>query len=195
MQIKIQLRPKAILKNMRLIKHKFLDHPIDPYTETLIIGTFNPDTESNHADFFYGRGRNYLWRLLPVAFKEADLKGANKQDKLEFINRNKIDFIDLISEVEVEEGQEANYYDRYLDNKKIKWRDVISEINGLRNLKRVCFTRKTFLDIPNMRKQILIIKEHCKKENIHFHEISTPSRFYTEGKQSEWINFLVGDSR
>jgi G:T/U-mismatch repair DNA glycosylase len=34
----------------------------------LIIGTFNPATYKNQADFFYSRGKNYFWRLLPVAF-------------------------------------------------------------------------------------------------------------------------------
>jgi G:T/U-mismatch repair DNA glycosylase len=176
---------------MKLVKHKFLDHQINPNTETFIIGTFNPDTDSNQAEFFYGRGRNYLWRLLPVAFQEADLQGANKLDKLEFITKNKIDFIDLISEVEVEEGQEANYYDGYIDKRKIKWREIISEIDQLKNLKRVCFTRKTFSDIQNMKKQIEVIKEHCKKKNIHFQEMITPARFYNEGKQIEWTNFIL----
>ena len=29
----------------KLVKHRFLDHKIDPKTEFLIIGTFNPHTE------------------------------------------------------------------------------------------------------------------------------------------------------
>jgi len=182
-------------QNMRLVKHRFLDHQINPDTETLIIGTFNPDTASNQAEFFYGRGRNYLWRLLPTAFMVTDLKGAMKQHKLEFISKNKIDFIDLISEIEVDEGQEANYYDGYIDNKKIKWREIISEIDRLKNLKRVCFTRKTFSDIPNMKMQIEIIKEHCKKKNIHFQAMTTPARFYNQDKQAEWTNFLTNSTR
>ncbi len=44
---------------MSTIKHRFLDHQINPETEILILGTFNPETEKNEADFFYGRNRNY----------------------------------------------------------------------------------------------------------------------------------------
>ncbi len=123
------------------------------------------------------------------------MKGANKQDKLGFIAKNKIDLIDLISEIEVEEGQEANFYDGYIDNKVTKWRNVISEIDRLKNLKRVCFTRKTFADIPNMKKRLEVIQEHCKKKGIHFQAMTTPARFYKEDKQTEWTNFLLNGSK
>lgn len=175
---------------MRTIKHRFTDHQINSNTETLIVGTFNPDTKDNQAEFFYGRERNFLWKLMPIAYKESDLKQANLQEKLSFISRQRIDFIDLISEIEVEEGQEANYYDGYIDNKVTKWRDVVTEIEKLRFLKRVCFTRKTFSDIPNMKKQIEAILEHCEKERIYFKALTTPARFYSTEKQIEWTNFL-----
>jgi hypothetical protein len=45
---------------MTNIKHRFLNHNINPLTETLIIGIFNPDTKENTADFFYGRQRIFL---------------------------------------------------------------------------------------------------------------------------------------
>jgi G:T/U-mismatch repair DNA glycosylase len=63
------------------IAHKFVNKKIDPDTEILIIGTFNPDTAGNEADFFYGRQRNFLWTLLPYAFGEANLKNASRNDK------------------------------------------------------------------------------------------------------------------
>ncbi|WP_299761525.1 hypothetical protein [uncultured Pontibacter sp.] len=180
---------------MTPVRHRFLDHQINPETETLIIGTFNPDTADNQAEFFYGRSRNYLWRLLPTAFQEPDLKSATKQDKLKFIERNKIDLIDLISEIEVDEGQEANYYDGYIDNKVTAWRDVITEIDRLENLKRVCFTRRTFSDIPNMKKQVEALQNHCEKKDIYFQAMTTPARFYKEDKQIEWTKFLLNGSR
>ena len=37
---------------MVTIKHKFIAHQIQPDTKTLIIGTFNPDSPDNEADFF-----------------------------------------------------------------------------------------------------------------------------------------------
>ncbi len=64
----------------------------------------------------------------------------------------KIDFIDLISEIVVEDA--SNYNDDYLDNKEIVWRDVVAEIEKLPNIKRVCFTRRSFSGIPNMKFRI-----------------------------------------
>jgi len=180
---------------MAIIPHRFRAHVIYPSTETLIIGTFNPETANNDAEFFYGRSRNYLWKLLPTAFGENDLKAASKQQKIEFIVKHKIDFIDLIDEIQVEDGQEANYYDGYIDSKVTRWNDIITVINQLPNLKRVCFTRKTFSDIPNMKKKVDAINQHCNFKNISFKALTTPARFYSEVKQTEWTNFLMNDSK
>jgi len=180
---------------MITIQHRFLDHQINPETEALIIGTFNPETEDNNAEFFYGRIRNYLWRLLPTAFGEPDLKSASKQEKLEFIQKYKIDLTDLIEEIKVEEGQEANYYDGYIDNKVNRWKNIIAIIDTLPNLKRVCFTRKTFSDIPNMKAKLAEIQKYCDIKGIEFKALTTPARFYREDKQTEWTNFLINGNR
>lgn len=176
---------------MLTVQHRFLDHQINPETETLIIGTFNPETTDNDADFFYGRSRNYLWRLLPTAFGETDLKGASKQEKLEFIEKYKIGLIDLIEEIQVDAGQEANYYDGYIDSKVTHWRSIIAVIDNLPSLKRVCFTRKTFSDIPNMKKQLDAIRQYCENKGIPFKALTTPARFYRKDKQNEWTDFLL----
>lgn len=175
---------------MSIIKHRFLDHHINPETEILIIGTFNPDIEKNEADFFYGRNRNYLWKLLPVAFQKPDLKQSSKQEKLSFIQQEKLDFIDLIAKIEVEDGQEANYNDDFIDSKVTQWQNVITEIKNLKNIKKICLSRKTFTCIPNIKKQIETIQEFCYKNGIFFKELVTPSRFYNEEKQIEWTNFI-----
>lgn len=180
---------------MITVQHRFLNHQINPETEMLIIGTFNPETPDNDAEFFYGRSRNYLWRLLPSAFGETDLKGASKKEKLEFIKQYKINLIDLIEEIQVEEGQDANYYDGYIDNKVTRWRNIIGIIDTLPNLKRVCFTRKTFSDIPDMKKQLDAIQKHCDNKGIPFKALTTPARFYREDKQTEWTNFLLNCNR
>lgn len=179
---------------MTKIKHRFIDHKTNSQTEILVIGTFNPDTEENIADFFYGRQRNFLWTLIPAAFGEASLKGKSKDEKLKFIERFKIDFIDVISEVEVDKV--ANYDDSYIDSKvtNLGWRDVVPELDKLSNLKRVCLTRKSFADIPNMKKKIDEIKAYCERRNIPFQFLTTPARFYRKDKQVEWSNFFNDDN-
>jgi G:T/U-mismatch repair DNA glycosylase len=176
---------------MAIVQHKFLNHTISPNTETLIIGSFNPNAEDSKADFFYGRSRNFLWRLLPNAFKVDTLKGRTKKDKLSFIATHKVDFIDLMKSVKVEEGEETNYLDTYIDFRVEEWADVLAEMKALKNLKRVCFTRKTFDRIPNMEKKILEIQQYCESANIKFTCLSTPARFYNEEKQAEWIQFIT----
>lgn len=179
---------------MNKIKHLLLNHQINPDTETLIIGTFNPETSKNEADFFYGRSRNFMWQILPTAFGEETLKGKSTEEKLAFIKKYKIDFIDLIAEVDIEDGQEANYNDAYLDDKVSKWWDVIAELKKLNNIKQVCFTRKTFSGVPNIKKKIEEIEEHCFKNRIWFKNLVTPSRFYREDKQAQWTNFLLASN-
>ncbi len=176
---------------MTIVKHRSSNHIINPKTETLIIGTFNPDTPDNKADFFYGRSQNYFWRLLPTVYGVADLKKAPKEEKLDFIKEYKTDLIDLIKEVKVDEGEEANYDDCYIDCRVTDWKDIIGVIDTLTNLKRVCFTRKTFSDIPAMKKRIDAIKEHCKEKGISFEALITPARYYNEAKQIQWTNFLT----
>lgn len=173
---------------MATIEHRFRNHEINPLTETLVIGTFNPDTIKNIADFFYGRQRNFLWTLIPKAFGENSLKGKSKEEKLEFIKKHKIDFIDLILEVNVDEV--ANYDDSYLDGKVSKWKKIIPEIKNLPNIKRVCLTRKSFADIPNMKIEIDNIKKHCEESKIDFQFLTTPARFYRADKQEEWTMFF-----
>lgn len=180
---------------MQVVKHKLCDHQINPLTETLVIGTFNPDAGGNIADFFYGRSHNFLWRLLPFVYGESDLKGKGKDEKLLFMERRRIDFIDLISEVTVDSGQELNYADNYIDSRVSRWTDVIQEIDKLHNLKRVCFTRKTFSGIPEIKLQITQVEEHCKKRNLPFAYLKTPARGYGPEKQKIWNNFFHDDSR
>lgn len=175
---------------MPRITHRTSGHQIDPQTETLLIGTFNPETDKNDADFFYGRIRNHMWRLLPTAYGLHSLKGKSKEAKQRFITTHKIDFTDLIAEVDTDPGQEANYEDIYLDSRVALWNDVIGEMEKLPRLKRVGFTRKTFAGIPNMKARTSVIGTYCEKRDIFFKTIITPARVYTIPKQMEWTSFL-----
>lgn len=179
---------------MILVKHRSRNHEINPETEILIIGTFNPDTEKNQADFFYGRRQNFLWRLLSEAFDYHDLKGCDKDNKLRFMYKNSIDFTDLIKEVLVDQGKEANYDDVYLDSRVAEWTDVMGQIKGLKKLRKVCFTRKSFYGIPNMKARIDEISAYCRESYIQFQCLTTPSRFYREDKQAEWTKFFTHEA-
>lgn len=175
---------------MPIIKHRFLEHKINPLTEILILGTFNPETENNDADIFYGRSRNFMWKILGVAFDYPDLKSATREEKLGFMKIHRIDFADLIAEVEVNTGHETNYRDDFIDGKVNRWKDVLDKIKDLAHLKKVIFTRKTFNGIPNIASQLNPIVDYCNTAGIEFKALISPTRGYTEKKQEEWTHVL-----
>ena len=53
-------------------RHRFYDKlSPDWELEYLFVGTFNPSWDFNNAeqaDYFYGRNRNFFWRILPEVF-------------------------------------------------------------------------------------------------------------------------------
>ncbi|MFH1621622.1 MAG: hypothetical protein ABIA97_00675 [Candidatus Omnitrophota bacterium] len=181
---------------MPILNHKFLNHEIQKDTEVLIIGTFNPDVLGNEAEFFYGRQRNYLWKLLPVAFGAQDLRGVSRFKKEEFMKEHKIDFVDLIQTVNVAAGHENDYSDAYIDSCMpalgSRWKNIESLINNQQGtIRKVCFTRKTFSDIPNITHKINRIEEYCIARNIIFGYLISPARYYSNAKQIKWDAFFA----
>jgi len=173
------------------VRHKFRDFKLNSNTQTLIIGTFNPDTIANKATFFYGTGRNYLWRILAQVFGHSEIpRGRNEQEQ--FIGLRRIGFIDLISEVVVPRGQENNRDDRYIDAKITKWAEVDSEIEKLPSLERVCFSRKTLSGIPNIKAQVEIVQDSIR-DGITFKYLVSPARYFSEEKVNEWRGFLLSN--
>jgi len=175
---------------MAMVKHKFLNHIIQSDTEILIIGTFNPETPGNEAEFFYGRKRNFLWTLLPNSFNENALKNSSLDEKKLFMKKFKIDFVDLIEEIEIEEGQEKNYYDGYIDKRVKKWKDIQNLIKEHPRIKKVCFTRITFGGIANIEHKIKEVEEYCLESGIQFACLLTPARFVNDDKQRSWNEFF-----
>jgi hypothetical protein len=171
---------------MITIKHKFRHFQNQQDIETLILGTFNPDIPGNKAEFFYGRDRNFLWNLLPKVYNEPPLKYLPSDKKIDFSTTHKIGFIDLIKEIEVEEGKEGKYGDDYIDDKVTKWLDFVLFIDKFPNINKVFLTRKTFSDIPNMSEHIDHIKQICQSRNIAFFTLPTPARFENLQKLNEW---------
>lgn len=175
---------------MPIIEHKFSNHQINPKTSILIIGTFNPNVDNNIVSFFYGRPRNFLWRYLPFSFFENDLKEEELNVKLEFMNRRKVDFIDLIKSVDVEVGQELNFDDNYIDERVNEWNDIEELIKNLPSLSKVIFTRSTFNGIPNIFEKVNDLELLCLNNKINFIRIISPARFWRQDRQLLWNNFI-----
>jgi G:T/U-mismatch repair DNA glycosylase len=171
---------------MITIKHKFRNFKNQQDIETLILGTFNPDTPENLADFFYGRGKNYLWNLLPTVFGQPGLKNSTLAEKVDFILKNKIGFTDIVQEIEVEKGDEKKFADNFIDSKITKWIDFDSIIADYPKVKKVFLTRKSFMDIPKMKTQIDLIKNKCQTKGVEFFILPTPARFENQTKLNEW---------
>jgi G:T/U-mismatch repair DNA glycosylase len=172
------------------IKHKFENHIIQKDTRILIVGTFNPDSSENEAEFFYGRSRNFLWQLLPACFDEQSIKNTSVEEKLKFIQKYRIDFVDLIREVHVPSDESNNYFDSFIDRRITKWNEAVDLIVKHPSIQKVAITRKTFSGIPNMKTKILDVKDYCIKNRIAFRMLLTPARFYSEKKQKEWKEFI-----
>lgn len=82
-------------RHMGTIRHKFRDYKDKENIEILILGTFNPDTPNNPAEFFYGRGKNYLWNLLPKVFDYKELKNSSVPEKKSLLINLKLDLLTL----------------------------------------------------------------------------------------------------
>lgn len=168
------------------IKHKFLElYPLQG-KKILIIGTFNPDVTCNGAEFFYGRAKNFFWRLLPEVFGKESLKGDVQKQK-EFLKEYDIELSDLILSVEMKEEDICNYGDDKLTNVIEYNTDNIIKSLSKRTTKEVYFTRKSFdKSVTCIKEEIYKVKEFCEKNGIKFRFLPTPSRFYNEKKLSEW---------
>lgn len=175
---------------MVLLTNKFINHQASHNTEILILGIFNHDTAED-IHFFYGKPRNYLWHLLPISFGWPSLKDASLQSKMDFLKKYKIDFTDIVNTLLVPEGQETNHEDAFVDTYVQTWNDLEAIINGLPALKAVYFTRKTFNGIPNCKKQVIEISKICAAKNIRFCKLETPSKYYDDNKQNQWIDTIV----
>ena len=177
------------------VLHKFRNLVINPDVEILILGTFNPGVDiPNGPNFFYGRPRNFLWQLLPGCWDEPSLKKRDLEAKKSFMAMHKIDFVDLILEVDVPEDQQKNYLDTFLDGRVTLWKDVIALIKQLPKLKAIYFTRKTFGGVGKILHQIHSIQNHCQQNGIRFCLLNTPARNPSLAKQKQWIDTIVNQT-
>ncbi len=156
-----------------------------PYKpEVLIIGTFNPD-DGNEAEFFYGRNRNYLWRIFEnFSNNNNALNGPNHGIPqighiFELCTKFKLSFADLITETEVE----LNDYSDTLLNRECNRgqiqnnvEEIVKYICETDSIKYVYFTTKN----ENLRClwQLWLNIEtlvHIERSDVEFGSILTPS--------------------
>ncbi|HEY0896699.1 MAG TPA: hypothetical protein VGE15_09135 [Sphingobacteriaceae bacterium] len=175
---------------MSVILNKFRDHRVNGATEILILGTFSPDIPGA-PEFFFGRHRNYLWHMLPKCFGEVPLKDAPLGKKLQFMENHRLDFADLISEIEFGDDEEEHQDEDLYDGHVHRWNDIIKLIDSLPKLKAVYFTRKTFNGIPNMKQQMKKIGKHCHEKGIRICKLDSPARHYSDEKQQQWIDTMI----
>jgi G:T/U-mismatch repair DNA glycosylase len=173
------------------MEHKFKDYSPSASTEILILGTFHPNIQTS-ADFFYGRPRNHFWTILPIIFEQTDLYQRPLHEKIGFLHRSKIDVQDIIISLEnIPVGQEANYSDEFIDRLIQDWFDTFSLIDSLHSLKAVYFTRKTFQNVPRIKKRVGDIHKHCIEKKIRFCYLETPSRFVNIEKITHWKSTII----
>lgn len=169
------------------IEHKFLkSYPLEG-KKILIIGTFNPATICNPADFFYSRTRNFFWELLPAMFNKGSFKDKTREEKIEFLKRHDIELTDLILFADIEERYLGEYGDDKLSVPEEGWNTAyILEYLQKGNTKEVYFTRKSFQGVKKIEEQIKKIEAYCQENQIKFRYLPTPARFSREGKIAEW---------
>jgi G:T/U-mismatch repair DNA glycosylase len=177
------------------VKHKFLDlYPLQG-KKAVIIGTFNPDVACNYALFFYGRAKNFFWRLLPEVFGKESLKGDVQKQK-EFLKEHEIELSDLILSVEMSEKDICSYGDDKLTNVIEYNTDNIIKSLAKGTTKEVYFTRKSFdKSVTCIKKEIYKIKEFCDSNDIKFKFLPTPSRFHNDKKLQEWRGCFFKEKR
>ncbi len=132
---------------------------------------------------------------MSVIFGEKCLRYSEEEEKEDFIKRHKIDFADLIEEIDIAAQYLSSYKDITLDENwnAAKCKNIPQEISHLNKLKKVCFTRKTFQHIPNIRKKVEELERWCKNHEIEFRSLPTPANYAKVDAQKrfeEWKAFF-----
>lgn len=168
---------------------KFHNHQISPETEILILGIFSTPNEQS-GDFFFGRSRMFLWHMLPLCFNQPSLQEATLMEKLRFMKTYKIDFMDVVKEIDSTEP-ENSIDDDTLDSKITAFSNLEEWMDKLTNLKAIYFTRKTFNGIPTIKQYLNTINDLCATRGVRFCKLDTPARHYSQDKIRLWTDTIV----
>jgi len=102
-----------------------------------------------------------------------------------------IDFADLIAEVDVPAGEEANVNDQFIDSRVTEWRQIEELLAARPQIRAVYFTRKTFSGIPNIKIRVQHLKRYCNANGIRFCCLPTPARNGGADKQQQWNAAII----
>jgi hypothetical protein len=174
--------------------------------KTLIIGTFNPSNSyhpENTAKYFYGRKRNYFWKLLPSFANRNHIDSLNVIGQINFLKENEIALTDLLISIDDADINNTAHKQRVQTVKdtdiesfnQFTWNtpNIIDYI-GNNNINAVYFT---FLGNPNLNTnentfefQTRLIETYCRNHNIPSNRLFTPSGQGT-GKGKPRVNKLI----
>ena len=163
--------------------HAILDQlPYNP--KVLIIGTFNPASENNVADFFYGR--NYFWRVFENLVNGNALLNGRRDDHdmiptlpriIEICKQMKLSFADLIlgnDNLQIDDFEDATLNDFGLDGQlEDNVNNIVKYINLKETIQHVYFTTKCpqLAWIWNLWTQV----QNGVNRDVNFGSIVTPS--------------------
>lgn len=182
--------------------HKFFGHPAHLAgelgllptweTKTLIIGTFNPESKwhpNNAAQYYYGRTRNYFWKILPNFSGKAAIPHHDVAAQIDFLKANQIGVTDLlirIKDADINNQEHVARIRTVLDDKielfnEFEWNTshIIHYIKS-NDIKAVYFTKLGNISLlhakPNtFEAQVRDIEKACKVLNIPSFRLHTPS--------------------
>lgn len=174
---------------MSIVPNLFKDYQPSAEAEIIILGLFTSPNKHS-GDFFFSRPRVFLWHMLPICFKQVSLQEADLTVKKQFMKRYKVDFLDIVASVDIED-LDAVIDDEVLDGQVHEFNSLVERLKQLPQLKAVYFTRKTFNGIPNCKQALQEVVTYCKENNIRFCKLDTPSRHYSKEKQQQWIDTIV----
>jgi hypothetical protein len=173
------------------MKNKFADHQVNKTTRILLLGTFHADIK-NKIDFFGGANENYLWAVLPGCFGQPSLKNSSLRHKQLFMKINKVDFADIISELdETHPRYGKGFGDEVLDATASRWTDLEMLAGHLPELEAVYFLRKTLNRVPRMENRIAEIRNHCVENKIRFCLLESTLRCNVEKTIQGWKDAMI----
>jgi hypothetical protein len=159
---------------------------------TLIVGTFNPEIKfhpKNAANYFYGRRRNYFWKILPKFCGLPSIPHDDIEAQIKFLKKEGIGLTDLlvsINDADVNNPKHIERIQTVLDRDIETFTDftwntphIISLIET-RQVKAVYFTKLGIryggdLRVDTFEFQMRVIEGFCDLKGILCHRLFTPS--------------------